>query len=224
MRESSQRRYLGVQEEIVSAAYSIVCDKGLAALSMRAISSSNHRSPASLYEYFTNKDEIVCAIFYKTIAALEAHVRQVDICLPPDEYLIALCLRYLDFADKEQRQVAVMQDTAQAIISMRVAAGSSREADRSLISNTKDLFTLFLLGVVLYLHWQKITPSVYLSAEDIAHTLLAMTYGSMIAPYKSEATSPAVLSASVRSLLNGLEITTISGVRVIGRRIGAEDA
>lgn len=220
MRESSQRHYLARQEEIISAAYRIVCDKGLPALSMRAISNSINLSPASLYEYFTSKDDILFAIFNKTIGALETHLCQVDTSLPPDKYLIALCLRYLDFADKEQKQVAVMRDTAQAINSMRVAASRSGAGDRLLISSTNGLFDLFLLGVKQYLHWKRITPSIHLSVEDIAHTLLAIAYGSMLTvAHTPKAASPAILSTTVQSLLNGLEVATVGSMGVIGRDI-----
>lgn len=206
MNESTQRRrYVETRQEIVRAAYNIIRSNGVDGLSMRAIARAVHMSPANLYEYFANKDEIVHSVFAKTVAALEAQVRQIDKSLPPQEYLIALCLGYLDFAYKEQDQMLVMCDTVQATTRMRLAAHSQGSSTKPLTSNTKGLFDLFLAGVERYLHLKAITPPAYLAPEDIAHTLLSMVYGFVtVTSHELRPISHTAMRSAIQTFLNGL--------------------
>ena len=210
MNESIQRRrYVETRQEIVRAAYTIICANGVDGLSMRAIARAVHMSPANLYEYFANKDEIVHSVFAKTVAALEAQVRQIDKSLPAEEYLIAICLGYLDFAYKEQEQMLVLCDTVQATTRTRLAVNGNGAATKPLTANTKGLFELFLTGVERYLNLKSITPSVNFDAEDIAYTLLSLVYGFVaITSHELRPLSPTAMRLAIQTFLNGLTTTS----------------
>jgi len=204
---SQRRRYLETRQEIISAAYQIIRSSGVDGLSMRAIARAVHMSPANLYEYFANKDEIVHSVFAKTMAALEAKAHQVDKNLPPQEYLIALCLGYLEFATKEQEQMLVMSDTIQASSRVRLAATSGPVTMKSPVASTTGLFDLFLSGVERYLQSKAIVPPPQLNAEEIAHTLLALVYGLVaVSSHELRTIAPAAVRAAVQTLLSGLSM------------------
>lgn len=208
---TQRRRYIETRQEIVSAAYTIIRANGVNSLSMRAIARAVHMSPANLYEYFANKDEIVHSVFAKTMAALEAQVRQVDKNLPPQEYLIALCLSYLEFADKEQEQMLVMCDTIQASTRTRLSAASATASTKALAENTTGLFALFLGGVDRYLQMKAVVTPLHLNTEEIAHTLLSLVYGFVaVSSHELRPISPSAVRSAVQTFLNGLSNTPSS--------------
>lgn len=67
---------------------------------MRALAQRIDYSPAGLYEYFDNKDEIIGAVCEQGHRRLAEYMQRADASLPPDEYLLELGLAYLDFAQR----------------------------------------------------------------------------------------------------------------------------
>ena len=91
-------RYETTRQKILDEAYRIVIHQGIDQLSMRSIATAVKSSPANLYEYFTNKDEIVYELHTKLLNDLAIHLQAVDAQLPPSDYLEQLGVAYLDFA------------------------------------------------------------------------------------------------------------------------------
>jgi len=93
-----QRRRQRTEQAILDAARQIIGQDGPNALSMRAIAERIDYSAAGLYEYFGGKDEIIVAVSRQGHARLKQAMELADKTAPPDEYLLAISLRYIEFA------------------------------------------------------------------------------------------------------------------------------
>lgn len=93
-----ERRHERTRQAILEAARKIIAQEGVEALSMRAIAQRIDYSPAGLYEYFDNKDEIVAAVCEQGHRRLTEYMLRADFSLPPDDLLLELGLAYIDFA------------------------------------------------------------------------------------------------------------------------------
>lgn len=90
-------RYTTNRQKILDEAYKIVMCQGVDQLSMRSLAAAVNTSPANLYEYFTNKEEIVYELHTKVLDELARHLQTVDDTLPVADYLEQLGLAYLAF-------------------------------------------------------------------------------------------------------------------------------
>ncbi|GEM_PF-1431732 len=93
-------RYAETRQKILTEAYKIAVDQGLEQLSMRSIAAAVKSSPANLYEYFANKDEIVYELYTKVMSELAAHLYAVNRQLPQVEYLEQIGTAYLEFVQQ----------------------------------------------------------------------------------------------------------------------------
>ncbi len=93
-----QRRHLRTKDAILDAAHQIISEDGVEKLSMRSIANRIDYSPAGLYEYFGNKDEIITAVCLQGDERLRQNMLKVDSSLPPMDYLIEIGLAYINFA------------------------------------------------------------------------------------------------------------------------------
>lgn len=98
MQKPRQRRQARTQQAILDAARQIITQQGADQLSMRAIAARIDYSPAGLYEYFGSKEEILQALSTQGHQRLRDHLLQVNTDLPPADYLLALGLAYIEFA------------------------------------------------------------------------------------------------------------------------------
>jgi len=103
-----KRRYTLMRQEVVQAARQLIREKGIDGLSMRAIAKLVHTSPANLYEYFLNKEEIIISVYNDFLAGLLETLQGVSRDKSGRVYLHALCMQYIDYvgADSSQLQIA----------------------------------------------------------------------------------------------------------------------
>ena len=84
-----QRRNTRIRQAIIKSAVEIIHHEGVAALSIRRIADAIDYSPASIYEYYANKDAILQAVceegFAKLTEALNDYPPQTDIRLATRE-------------------------------------------------------------------------------------------------------------------------------------------
>jgi AcrR family transcriptional regulator len=92
------RRYRRTQQAILNAAREIIRSEGMAALSMRAIAERIDYSAATLYEYFTSKEEIVETVCGQGQQMLYEYLAKVDAGLATSDYFQQLGLAYIRFA------------------------------------------------------------------------------------------------------------------------------
>jgi AcrR family transcriptional regulator len=97
-----QRRHARTRQEILEAALEILIEDGPDKLSMREIARRVDYSPAGLYEYFENKEEIIVELCAEGDRRLRTMLQAVPETLPPDEYLIEIGMVYIRYARENQ--------------------------------------------------------------------------------------------------------------------------
>ena len=93
-----ERRHARTRDAILSAARELVVEKGQDKLTLREIARRIDYSPAGLYEYFSNKDDIIGALCDDGTRRLAAYLATVPTDLPPAERFLEVGLAYLEFA------------------------------------------------------------------------------------------------------------------------------
>ncbi|GAP13305.1 transcriptional regulator [Longilinea arvoryzae] len=95
----SERRYQRTRQSILETAQAILAEQGIDGLSMRALAEKVDYSPAALYKYFANKDEIIDAL-RKQGQEFSAKIQQSHLRpgMSTAETFSALFASYLEFA------------------------------------------------------------------------------------------------------------------------------
>jgi AcrR family transcriptional regulator len=107
-RTPRQRRRQKTKQNILQTAQKLVREKGLAGLSIREIARRIDYSPASLYEYFDSKDELIAAIRASGMERLCATFNRVPANLPASQRLVEMSLAYVGFALRNPEQFLLM--------------------------------------------------------------------------------------------------------------------
>lgn len=82
---------------ILAAARALVLEKGADAVSLREVAAQAGYSPASLYEHFEGRDDILGALAAEIGERLSARLATVPESLPPPRRLLRIGLAYLAF-------------------------------------------------------------------------------------------------------------------------------
>ena len=104
-----ERRHSQTRDEILAAAREVLAERGVADLSLREIARRADFSPAALYKYFDNKDEVIGALADGAMQALVEAFAAVPVDLPPDRRAVELGLLYLQFSRDHPADVAVIE-------------------------------------------------------------------------------------------------------------------
>jgi len=91
------RRRLSTRAEILAAARELLLEVGPEALSLRQVARRADFSPASLYNYFSSRDEIIASLFAESFERLDVYLRRVPADLPPEKRVVELGMAYMDF-------------------------------------------------------------------------------------------------------------------------------
>lgn len=84
-----ERQRAELREEILEAARELVNQRGAKALTMRAVASAVGYSPGALYEYFSSKNEILEALYFRGAEGLDGRTRQILAAAGPNATLLA---------------------------------------------------------------------------------------------------------------------------------------
>lgn len=103
-----EKRHQKTKQAILDAARRIIVEKGIDALSIRAIAKRIDYSPAGLYEYFGSKEEIVDQVVQIGHNRLYEYLSRVDQSLPPQDYIRELGLEYIQFATQNSDYFLLM--------------------------------------------------------------------------------------------------------------------
>ena len=104
----SKRRYTLMRQEIIQAARQIIKEQGIDGLSMRAIARLVHTSPANLYEYFLNKEEIIFSVYNDILSNLLLTLQLVKSEPSGRAQLLGLCINYIDFMGQDPSQIQIV--------------------------------------------------------------------------------------------------------------------
>ncbi|MCB0107210.1 MAG: TetR/AcrR family transcriptional regulator [Caldilineaceae bacterium] len=186
-----------MRQEIVEAAQQIIQEKGIDGLSMRAIAKVVHTSPANLYEYFLNKEEIIVSVYNEFLAGLLTALQQVPQGSSGRAYLLGLCMQYIDYVgrDPSQLQIAGYPTQLEAAVLANHQDGEANAGDKpspsaatqqapravdpltsAYTANTKKIFELFLQAVEKCVE-EKSISSAALGITDVTHVVWALVHG-----------------------------------------------
>lgn len=111
----SERRYERTRQGILSAARSLLLEEGIDAISMRTLAEKVDYSPAALYKYFDNKEEIIEALRQEAWDMMAAYEPE-----PPPANLTSLAdlfvhsgRSYVDFATKYPEYYLLIMSTTE---------------------------------------------------------------------------------------------------------------
>ena len=111
IQERRERERAAVRQQIIDAADMIAADKGWDAVTIRAVAASIEYSPALIYEYFANKDEILLALMRQGFGRLHAElVKVVDAAKTPAAAVESIGLAYWEFALASPTLYQLMHD------------------------------------------------------------------------------------------------------------------
>jgi AcrR family transcriptional regulator len=106
------------RDEILDAAADLVTEHGVEALNLNELATrAGFGNAASLYRYFSSKQEIVSALAARGLERLGEHMRSVPEDLPPDEQIVEICLAYLEYACVHPGERRLLLTTAASIAS-----------------------------------------------------------------------------------------------------------
>ncbi|MCB0065047.1 MAG: TetR/AcrR family transcriptional regulator, partial [Caldilineaceae bacterium] len=111
---SPKRRYVAMRQEIVEAAQQIMQQDGTDGLSMRSIARRVKTSPANLYEYFLNKEEIIFSVYNEVLHSLCAHLHQLKPTNDARTNLFNLANEYVHFIIQDPTQIQIVSHALQA--------------------------------------------------------------------------------------------------------------
>lgn len=164
------RRHARTRDEILSATMDMIVEQGFNNLSLRKVAERVDYSPAGLYEYFENKDELFAAACLEGDRLLGDYLRRVDLALPLDQYLVELGLAYVRFA-RERSNTFVFLFAARTAEMQKYLAGLAERADH------EDSFAVLHKAVLRGIDSGMIRSSEDYAAMDISYSLWSLVHG-----------------------------------------------
>lgn len=160
------RRRSATRAEILAAARELLLEVGPEELSLRQVARRADFSPAALYNYFSNKDELVASLFAEAFERLDTYVRRVSRDLSPEERVVELALAYMDFAQDNPMDLRCMLLTAS--LDLPPSSGKALGLDAAR-----------LLGETFREGMEEgvFSPDVGLSAAEMAFGVWALVHG-----------------------------------------------
>jgi len=97
-----------MRSRILAAARELFVRQGYEAITLRKVAECIEYSPANIYKYFRDKDDMVRALCRQDMAALMADLHPAAHQLAPLERLRTLCLRYVDMGLEQPNHYRLM--------------------------------------------------------------------------------------------------------------------
>ena len=106
------RRNARIRQAIIKSAVEIIHHEGVAALSIRRIADAIDYSPASIYEYYANKDAILAAVCLEGYAKLTGALQDYPVTADPRVATRECGVQYVRFALSNPDYFLLMFSTA----------------------------------------------------------------------------------------------------------------
>jgi AcrR family transcriptional regulator len=213
IQERRERERAAVRQQIVDAAEMIAADKGWDAVTIRAVAGTIEYSPALIYEYFANKDEILFALMCQGFGRLHAELVKVVDALQttaaavegiglaywafalarPTLYQLMHDLRGVPFGTKEAppEAMACFEDFHAPIARLMAEAGNHEARDSE---EQTDLYWAFLHGLVSLAMNQRIKGGTERAAtlvRRLIHDFIQSCAGSAVSSKTRKSPMPA---------------------------------
>lgn len=107
------RRHDLTKQKILDTARQILLTEGVQAISMRTLAERVDYSPAALYKYFANKEEIITALRQEAWELMAAHPSEISPGMSMAEIFVQSGRGYIDFATKYPEYYMLIMSTAE---------------------------------------------------------------------------------------------------------------
>jgi AcrR family transcriptional regulator len=107
-RERRARAREETRERIIDAAREMFAEKGLEAVTMRAIAERIEYTPTAIYHHFRDKAELITELCYLDFRSLAQHFQRIGKITDPVERVRRIGLAYVDFALEHPSAYQVM--------------------------------------------------------------------------------------------------------------------
>jgi AcrR family transcriptional regulator len=211
-----------MRQEIIQAAQEIIRERGVDGLSMRAIARIVHTSPANLYEYFLNKEEIIFSVYNEVLTNLQTALQQVPTQPAGRTYLLALCLTYIDFIHQDPYQIQIISyqhqfeqikvgvyatdGAANNPVSFTTAGQGADPVTTAYLENTKAIYNLFLQAIEQCIVEGSLSTS-SLQAAEMSHIIWAFVHGLITLSIQEVSTiKRETIQKALETFLNGFAI------------------
>ncbi len=108
VQERKARERQEMKTMILQAAHTLFLKRGFESVSIRSIADVIEYSPAIIYRYFRDKNEIFYALQGEAFKAFNTYTLEVEAVVDPFERLIALARKYLEFSVRFDRYYTIM--------------------------------------------------------------------------------------------------------------------
>jgi AcrR family transcriptional regulator len=108
VKERKERQKLEMKDLILRAAHDLFLDKGSREVSIRNIADAIEYSPATIYLYFKDKNEIFMALQEESFRFFNTYTADLAKIKDPFKRLVALGERYMEFALKNPGRYELM--------------------------------------------------------------------------------------------------------------------
>lgn len=160
-----EERHELTRKRILEAALELIDRDGIQKFSLRAVARKVKYSPAGLYEYFDNKDDIVGTLCQAADEKLALYLSAVSDEIAYPEHMVELGLAYIAFAQEEAtyfRLNFVTQMSGRKSMDEEVAQGA---------------YTILLESVQSGVDTGQFATSEDFGAEQIAYSLWSIVHG-----------------------------------------------
>jgi len=172
-RTPRERRYARTRQEILDAAMELVQEEGPDKLSMRELARRVDYSPAGLYEYYENKDEIIVALCVEADRRLRIMLKAVPESLPAGEYLVELGMAYLRYA-RENKEHFLLDASAPSQI------GPDKPVPFEMAVHRDGTIQVLLRGIEKAVKEGVISPVDEQGLLDIVYSFFSLAHGMAI--------------------------------------------
>jgi AcrR family transcriptional regulator len=108
VKERKERERIDMKELIIKSAHQLFIDKGFDEVSIRNIAEAIEYSPATIYLYFKDKNEIFYAICGEAFKAFNHYMADVFTIKDPFKRLVAMGEKYVEFTFKYPKYYTIM--------------------------------------------------------------------------------------------------------------------
>jgi AcrR family transcriptional regulator len=164
--QSRRERHEETRVAILAATRALIIEKGVAGLALREVARRTGYSPASLYEYFSGKEDLVAAVAAEALEQLAFALCQVPADLPPRQRLVAIGMAYVAFAHRHPEQFLLIFD--------RLPSGRSSLQQQP---GPRSPYRILLDGVQAALDSGTIRAREGYGLEEIAYGIWALVHG-----------------------------------------------
>jgi len=108
VKERKERERVDMKELILNSAHQLFVDKGFDEVSIRNIAEAIEYSPATIYLYFKDKNEIFYALHGEAFKIFNQYMADVFTIKDPFKRLIAMGEKYIEFTFKYPKYYTIM--------------------------------------------------------------------------------------------------------------------